>query len=167
VIYRRGTCKLEHPVKDKAALEKRKWWPQHSLCQSRGVCQDALRVYSVHSTVNGARFHRQSMQGRSKPIPSSSFFISQSRNPLILWNAKVHCRSHASPPLVSTLSHINSVYALPSDFSKILFNTTFSVTYRSSKCSPSFRVPHQNPLWTSSLTHTCHMSHSSHSSWFF
>ena len=36
----------------------------------------------------------------------------------------------------------------------------------SSKCSPSLRFPHQNPICTFRLPHTCYMSRPSHSSWF-
>ena len=55
---------------------------------------------------------------------------------------------------------------LPNHFLNIHFNTIFLSTPRSSKWPFSFRFPPQNPVRTSRLSHTCHMSCPSHSSWF-
>jgi len=54
----------------------------------------------------------------------------------------------------------------PSNFLKIHFNTFLPSIRRSSKWSLRVIFPHQNPVRTSALPHSCHMTHPSHSSWF-
>ena len=49
---------------------------------------------------------------------------------------------------------------------KTHFNIILLATPESSKWSLSFRFPHQNPVNTAPISHTCHMPHPSHSSWF-
>jgi len=48
---------------------------------------------------------------------------------------------------------------------KIYFNIMFPSTRRYFKCFLSLRIPHKNPVRTSSLPHTCYMLRPSHSSW--
>jgi hypothetical protein len=59
--------------------------------------------------------HRTEPFLRSKPV------LCIQEIPCILWNPKVHCRIHMSPPPVPILSRINPVSALPrlSHFPKI------------------------------------------------
>jgi hypothetical protein len=85
--------------------------------------------------------------------------------PRILWNPKVDYRIHKGPPPVPILSHINPVHAPhPISWRSLLYYPpiyawVFQVV-------PSLRSPHQSPVCTSPLTHTCYMSRPPRSSWF-
>jgi len=81
--------------------------------------------------------------------------------PRILWNLKVHYRLQKGPDL----SQINLVRA-PVPILEDHFNIILSSTPGSSKWSSSCRSPHQNPVCTSPLPHTCHIPRIRHSSWF-
>jgi hypothetical protein len=49
-------------------------------------------------------------------------FIATQEIPNILWNPKVHCRGHKSPPLAPTLSHINPLYTTQTNLPNIYFS---------------------------------------------
>jgi hypothetical protein len=84
----------------------------------------------------------------------------------ILWNPKVHYRIHKCEPPVPILSQIDPVHTLTSHFRKILLIITLPSTPGSSKWSFSFRVPHRNPVYTSTLPHTHYKPRPSHFSRF-
>ena len=86
--------------------------------------------------------------------------------PSILHNWKVQYRIHNSSPPVPIVSQSNSVHASAFYFLKIQFNIILFSTPMSSKWSLSIRCPYQNPVYTSTVAHTCHLAGPSRASWF-
>jgi len=103
---------------------------------------------------------------QSPPWEASRFSASQ-EIPRILWNSKVHYRSHKCPPLAPIPSQLDPVHTPTSHFLQIHLNIILPSTPGSPKWSLSFRFPHQNPVYTSPLPHTRYMLRPSHSSRFY
>jgi hypothetical protein len=70
----------------------------------------------------------------------------------ILWNPKFPSRIHKCPPPV-VLSQINPAHSATPHFLKIRLNITLPSTPGFSKWSVSLRLPQQNPVYTSPLSH--------------
>ena len=89
-------------------------------------------------------------------------FAASQEIPRILWNPKVHYRTHKFPPPVPILSQLDSVHTRASHFLKIRLNIILPSTPGSPHWSLSLRFPHQNPVHASPLPHTRHMPRPSH-----
>jgi len=97
----------------------------------------------------------------------TNWFAASQEIPRIILNTKVHYRIHKSLTLVLILSRLNPVHALTSHFLKIQLNIILPSKLRSPKWSLSVRFPHQNPVYTSTLPHTCYVPRTAHSSQFY
>ena len=83
-------------------------------------------------------------------------FSASQEIPLILWNPKVHYRLYKCPPPVPIVSQIIQLHATISHFLKIHLNNILPSTTGSSNWSLTLRHLHENPVYTSSLLHTCY-----------
>jgi len=109
---------------------------------------------SANLTVNFSTHHTYLLAYSMEHSPSweANRFSASLETPLILWNSKVHYRIHKCPPPVPILSQLDSVHAPTSHFLKIHFNIILLSKSWSSKWCLSFRFPHQNPVYTSTLS---------------
>ena len=94
-------------------------------------------------------------------------FAASQRIPRILWNPKVHYRTHKRPPPVPILGQPNPVHIPTFHLLEIHPNIIHPSTPRSPQWSLSLRFPHQDPIRPPFLTHTRHMPSPSHSSRFY
>jgi hypothetical protein len=100
------------------------------------------------------------------PCLEANWFSASQEITHMLWNPKVHYLNHRCPPTVPILSQIDPVQALTSHFLNIYLNIILPFASGFFKGSLPLRFPHQNPVYTSALTHTCYMPRPSHYSRF-
>ena len=101
------------------------------------------------------------------PSWEANWFAASQEIPHILWNPKVHYRTHKRPPPVPNLCQPNPVHIPTSHLLEIHPNIIQPSTPRSPQWSLSLRFPHQDPIRSPLLTHTRHMASPSHSSRFY
>ena len=102
-------------------------------------------------------------------IPSweTNWFAASQEIPRILWNTKVHYRTHKCPPTVPILGQPIPVHIPTSHLLEIHSNIIHPSMPRSPQWSLSLRFPHQDPIRPSLLPHMRHMPCPSHSSRFY
>jgi len=125
--------------------------------------------YHIHKTVNQACLLTYLLTHSMEQSPSRETyrFSGGQEIPRILWNPKVHYRSHKCPPPVPILSQTDPVYIPTFHFLKIQLNIILPSRPMSPKWSLSLRFPHQNPVYASPIPHTRYMPRPSHSSRFY
>ena len=103
----------------------------------------------------------------SRVLEKLTGFAANKEIPRILWNPKVHYRTHKRQPPVPIPSQLHPVPTTPSHFLKIHFNIILPSMSWSPQWSLSLKFPNQNLVHTSLFLHTCHMPRPSHSSRFY
>jgi hypothetical protein len=132
--------------------------------KSYGMKSDSFSVGSCIDSSLQLVFLTYSME--QSPSWEANWFAASQEIP-VLWNPKVHHRTHKRPPPLPILSQPNPVHTPTSHFLKVHPNIVLSSMAGSPQQSLSLRLPHQNPEHTSPLPHTRYMPRPSHSSRFY
>ena len=94
------------------------------------LCQGPLLTYSMVQS----------------PSSEANWFTASREIPRILWNPKVHYRTHKRPPPVPILGQPNPVHIPTSHLLEIHNNIIHPSTARSPQWYLSLRFPHQDPI---------------------
>jgi len=122
-----------------------------------------LYIYLIHSFQAPPSL---TYSRKQSPSWEANQFSAGQEIPCILGNPKVHYHVYKSLPLALILSQINPVHDSTSHFLQINLNIILSSKPGSPKLFLYLRFPHQNPVYTSPLPHTCYMPRPSHASRF-
>ena len=117
--------------------------------------------------VKNRRYYLLNNSMERSPSWEADGFSASPETTRILWNPKVHFYIYNRVPPASILSQLDPVHNPVSHFLKTHLNVIFLYTLGSPKWSLSFRLPHQNPVYTSLLLHTCYMPRPFRSSRFY
>ena len=128
---------------------------QDSVALNTAVCPLSVRLLRFSITYLLTYLLTYSMQ-QSPSWEANWFFAANQEIPRILWNPKVHYRTHKRPSPVPILSQLHPVPTTLSHFLKVHLNIILPCTSWSPKWSLSLRFPHQNLVGTSPLLHTRH-----------
>ena len=147
------------PMKMEQSFSKRR----HISFRRRGITQKK-------SYINYPFFHcalktsnlTYLLQGAESFLTIQSIF-SQSRNSQHFMEPECSLPQSQVPATCPYPEQISPVPTLTSYFLKIHLNIILSSTPGSSKWSPSLIFPHQNPVCTSALPHTCYIPRIPHS----
>ena len=91
------------------------------------------------------------------PSWAVNWFAASQEIPRISRNPKVHYRTHKRPPTVSILGQPNPVHIPTSHLLEIHPNIIHPSTPKSPQWSLSLWFPHQEPIHSPLLNHTCRM----------
>jgi hypothetical protein len=116
----------------------------------------------VHSDVITYTFYLLTYSTEHSPSWETNRFWTSQEFFRILWNSKDYYRIHKCPSPVPILSQIDPFHTPHPTFwrSILILSSYLCLNHRSGL------FPHQNPVYTSNLPHTCCMPRPSHSSRF-
>ena len=126
-----------------------------------------MRVFFIILTLKNWRCLILTYSMVQSPSWEANWFAASQEIPHILWNPKVHYRTHKRPPTVPILGQRNPVHRPTSHLLEIHPYIIHPFMPMSPQWSLSLRSPHQEPIRPPLLPHTRHKPLPSHSSLFY